>query len=212
MPVIKIFSAFYTNLINVMVFTGKHPKLKKHLITIIMLLFVLSQHVISYAQEAGEELTLSVNDYSLIETNYAPVSLNFASPQPGKPVAAVSNSDLYVKLSSIVPGGTHRKMTVQMTSGSVPEGTVLTCIAAECTTTNSGGELGIPVDIPIILSGIDQDLVNQIGTCYTGTGNEDGYQITFTWRPDAPANYHLLKASNTDITVVFTISAHDGNN
>lgn len=195
-----------------MVLTGKHPKLRQHLITILMLLSVFSQHAISYAQEAGEEITLSVNDYSLIETNYAPVSLNFASPQPGNPVVTVSNSDLYVKLSSIVPGGTHRKMTVQMTSGTVPDGTVLSCISAECTTTNSGGKLGVPVTTPVVLSAVDQDLIYQIGTCYTGTGNDDGYQITFTWRPDALSNYHLLKATTTDVTVVFTISAHDGNN
>jgi len=164
-----------------------------------------------YSQVAGEEITLSVNDYSLIETNYAPVSLNFATPAPGAAIETTSNSDLFVHMSSVVPGGTHRKMSVQITSGSVPTGTTLKCISAECTTANSGGELGIPITPAITLSTVDQDLVSAIGSGYTGTGYNDGYQITFTWIPDG-VSYHQLTSASTQITVVFTISAHDGNN
>lgn len=177
---------------------------------IVSLVFIVG--VSTYSQEAGEEITLKVNDYSLIETNYAPVALSFATPVPGAPIASVSNSDLFVKLSSVVPGGTHRKMSVQMTSGTVPDGTLLKCISAECTTANSGGDLGVPVSTPIVLSEVDKNLVNQIGTCYTGTGYNDGYQITFTWHPDDPTNYHQITATSNVITVVFTLSAHDGNN
>ena len=173
---------------------------------------VVTAGISTFSQEAGEEITLNVNDYSLIETNYAPVALSFATPLPGAPIATVSNSDLFVKLSSVTPGNTHRKMTVQITSGIVPEGTILKCISAECTTKNSGGELGLPVSTPIVLSEVDKDLVNQIGTCYTGTGDDDGYQINFTWEPDDPSNYHQITATSKVITVVFTLSAHDGNN
>lgn len=165
-----------------------------------------------YSQVAGEEITLQINDYCLIETNYAPVELNFATPAAGAPLQSVSNSDLYVHLSSVVPGGTHRKMSVQMTSGSVPAGTTLKCVSAESTTTNSGGELGIPVTPAITLSSVDQDIVRQIGTCYTGTGYSDGYQITFTWIPDGSATYHQITSATNTVTVVFTISPHDGNN
>lgn len=167
------------------------------------------------AQEfiAGEEITLKVNDYSLIETNHAPVSLNMGTGTlPGQPIVEAANSDMFVKISSIVPGGTHRKMTVRMSSGTVPAGTKLTCISAACTTTNSGGDLGIPVATPITLNTLDQDVVIQIGTCYTGTGYTDGYQITYTWSPDATVDYSQITATSTNVTVVFTLTAHDGNN
>lgn len=177
---------------------------------IVSLVFTVG--ISAYAQQVGEEITLKVNDYSLIETNYAPVALSFATPIPGAPIATVSNSDLFVKISSVVPGGTHRKMSVQMTSGTIPDGTILKCLPAECTTTNSGGELGLPVTTPVVLSAIDKVLVSQIGTCYTGTSYNDGYQITFTWQPDDPSNYHQITATSNVITVVFTLSAHDGNN
>ena len=71
--------------------------------------------------------------------------------------------------------------------------------------------LGTPIATPIILSAIDQNLVIGITTCYTGTGYNDGYQMTFTWGPDSPSNYSQIESNITNLTVVFTITAHDGN-
>jgi hypothetical protein len=161
---------------------------------------------------AGDNVTLQIQDFCLIETNYAPVSLSLITSIAGEAVASTSNSDLFVKISSIVPGGTNREITARISSGSVPTGTSLTLGSAPCTTTNSGGVLGTPVATPIILSAIDQDLVTGIATCYTGTGYNDGYQMTFTWGPDNPAtNYGLIESDTYNIIVVFTITAHDGN-
>lgn len=163
---------------------------------------------------AGDIITLQVNDFSLIETNHAPISMNLTAAIPGQPVQAVSNSDMFIKVSSIVPGGTNREITARIAAGTVPLGTKLTLQSAESTTTNSGGRLGIPVATPLILSEIDQDLVYLLGSCYTGTGYNDGYQLTFTWGPDGPeTNYHLIEATEdpVNLTIVFTITAHDGN-
>ncbi|MFC2097763.1 hypothetical protein ACFLSI_05455 [Bacteroidota bacterium] len=121
---------------------------------------------------------------------------------------------MFVKISSIVPGNTNREITARIAAGTVPLGTNLSLISAESTTTNSGGRLGIPVTTPIILSDVDQVLVSEIGSCYTGTGYNDGYQLTFTWGPDGPeVNYHMIEATEepVTITIVFTITAHDGN-
>lgn len=167
----------------------------------------------SQAWTAGDNVTLHVQDFCLIETNYAPVSLELTTSTAGAAVASASNSDLFVKISSIVPGGTHRQLTARISSGTVPTATTLTMASAACTTTNSGGELGIPAASPIVLSAVEQPLVNLIGSCYTGTGNADGYQMTFEWSIVNPStNYHLISSATTNITVVITISAHDGNN
>ena len=164
------------------------------------------------AWTAGDNVTLTVQDFSLIETNYAPVSLSLITSTAGAAVASTSNSDLFVKISSIVPGGTNREITAKISSGTVPTGTNLTLVSAPCTTTNSGGDLGTAIATPITLSAIDQDLVTGISTCYTGTGYNDGYQMTFTWAPDSPAtNYGLIQSNTYNIIVVFTITAHDGN-
>lgn len=182
------------------------------ILTILIGSFLLTTNAWTQDWTAGDNVTLEVQDFSLIETNYAPVSLSLTTSTAGAAVAPVSNSDLFVKISSIVPGGTNREITARISNGYVPAGTNLTLASAPCTTTNSGGILGTPVASPITLSVIDQDLVTGIQTCYTGTGYNDGYQMTFTWGPDSPeTNYSLIESSTTNITVVFTITAHDGN-
>ncbi|MFA6260567.1 MAG: hypothetical protein WC760_03805 [Bacteroidia bacterium] len=162
---------------------------------------------------AGQNVTLNVNDYALIATNNAPVSMSLTSATAGAAVTQVSNSSLYVKISSRVPGNTRRQITARISSGSVPTATTLTLLPAACTTTNSGGVLGTPISSAITLTGSDQPIVNQIGTCYTGAGNTDGYQITFTWRVVNPTtSYQQLASGSYNVTVVFTLTAHDGNN
>lgn len=188
--------------------------MKKSGLIFIMLVGSLLISINSWAQDwtAGDNVTLIIQDFSLIETNYAPVSLSLITSIAGEAVTSTSNSDLFVKISSIVPGGTNREITARISSGSVPTGTILTLVSAPCTTANSGGLLGTPVATPITLSAIDQNLVILIGTCYTGTGYNDGYQMTFTWGPDNPAtNYGLIESDTYNIIVVFTITAHDGN-
>lgn len=163
---------------------------------------------------AGDMITLQVNDYSLIETNHAPISLVLGSSTPGAPINSASNSDMFLRLSSLVPGGTDREVTTRISSGSIPSGTTLTVLAAPCTITNSGGALGQVNPNPITLTSTDQLLVSFIGSCYTGTGNNDGYQLTFDWAPtNLGADYQYIEATTTpvNITIVFTITAHDGN-
>ncbi len=172
---------------------------------------LVTSQILAQAWTAGDNITLQVSEFALIETNHAPVSLTLISTTAGEAAPAVSNSDLFVKISSITPGGTDREITAMISSGTVPIGTTLSLVSANCTTANSGGDLGTAIVTPITLSGVDQNLVTLISTCYTGTGYNDGYQMTFTWGPDNLANYSSIGSGNASITVVFTLTAHDGN-
>jgi hypothetical protein len=186
------------------------PKNIKLIITIILSLIINYNYAQTWV--AGQNVTLNVSSYALIATNFAPVNLTLSAPTAGSPVSTATNSDLYVKISSIVPGGTDSELTARIVSGAVPTGTTLTLKSAACTTANSGGARGTPVANPITLSNIDQFLVFYIGTCYTGTGYNDGYKMTFTWSVLNPlVNYQLLASNTYNITVVFTLTAHDGN-
>lgn len=166
------------------------------------------------AQEwiAGDNVTLGVSSYSLMDTNHAPVNLTLTTLTPGTIAQEASNSDVFVRVSSITPGGTNREITAKIFSGSIPAGTTLTLVSAPSTTANSGGNLGIAITTPITLSFIDQILVSGISSCYTGAGYNDGYQLTFNWSLVDPAiNYSQLVAATHQITIVFTLTAHDGN-
>jgi hypothetical protein len=182
-----------------------------HILLIICALPII--RISSQTYTAGEQLTLAISSYCLIGTNNAPVNLTLSSSVAGAPITSVSNSDVYVKVSSIVPGGTHREITARISSGVVPAGTILTLVSAPCTTTNSGGSLGIPAATPVVLDGTDKELVDMIATCYTGTGYNDGYRLTYNWKRDESVNYSQIKSTvePVNLVVVLTITAHDSN-
>lgn len=189
--------------------------MKKFLFGFILISFLFSGRIVAQSYTAGDQITLNVSDFCLIDTNHAPVAMTLSASVAGTPVGSVSNSDMYVKVSSIVPGGTNRKITARMSGGIITSGTRLTLHAALSTNLNGAGRQGVVVITPIVLSTIDQDMVTGVGSCYTGTGYTDGYRLTYVWAPYLPAtNYQLLSATATPtvITIVLTISAHDGNN
>jgi hypothetical protein len=175
------------------------------------LMLILCSHLSAQDFTAGDVITLQVWNYCLIETNHAPIALNLngSGSVPGAPLSAVSNSDMYLKLSSIVPWILSRKVTVRISSGSVPAGTSLSVVAAPCTITNSGGDLGNIIETPTIMSSTDQPIIVGIGSCYTGTGYNDGYRLTYTWLPSSNrTDYGLINATESpvNITIVYTIS------
>lgn len=186
---------------------------KKHIFILAIALILVDE---SFAQTytAGDQISLQVSSFSLVATNNAPINLTLGTTVAGSPVGVVTNSDMYVRISSIVPGGTHRELTARISNGSVPAGTQLTLVSAPSTTTNSGGVLGTVTSSPFVLDAIDKILVDNIGTCYTGTGYNDGYRLTYNWQPiPTLTDYGLIKstASPVSITVVITITEHNSN-
>jgi hypothetical protein len=184
------------------------------LLQIGFLLLFLTENMAAQSSTAGDPVTLQIPTFSMIATNNAQVQLTLTANVPGAMLNTASNSDVYVRITSIVAGATHQTITARIASGVVPAGTQLRLISASSTTTNSGGNLGIPAATHIILDNTDKTLINNIGTCFTGTGNNDGYRLTYTWEPNTQqGQYGLINATsvNAIITVVLTISAHNSN-
>ena len=65
----------------------------------VILCFSFTEHVKTQDYTAGDIVTLQVNDFSLIESNHAPVSLNLSATVAGAAVTEVSNSDMFLKIS-----------------------------------------------------------------------------------------------------------------
>lgn len=154
----------------------------------------------------GEPIT-SGTYVEYIDSNHPAISMSLNSPSAGIPLQPASNSDLFLRVSYYINNGQHwgrnnSTIQVSISSGSVPPGTILTATIAPCTSINSGGALGNTVSYPVTLSTTNQSLVTNMGNCYTGTGNMDGYQITFALQP--PTNYGQIVAGTYSVTVMFT--------
>lgn len=156
----------------------------------------------------GEPVTSKYWWYSIayIDSNHPVISLSLDTPSAGTPVQSTPNSDVFLKISvyEFTWYGNYRGyISASISGGSLPPGTMLTAVSAPCTVTNSGGILGTPVTPPVSLTTSNQRIVNNIGTCYTGSGDTDGYQITFELKP---SNYGQIIAGTYNVTVMFTVS------
>lgn len=155
----------------------------------------------------GSSITSSYS-VAYIDSNQPTISWSLDTPSAGMPFQNVSNSDLFLRTSVYEGswggwGWGHNRgyITAAISSGSVPSGTTLTAVSAPCTTTNSGGSLGSPTGV-LTLTTSSQRIVTGIGTSYTGTGDTDGYQITFAL---TPSDYSQLVAGTYNVSVIFTI-------
>lgn len=159
------------------------------------------------AQIAGEELSKTNQTEAYVDSNHPTISLSFATPFAGEAIVPVQNSDLFVRLSLSIWNYGHFHdigyLAAALTSGSLPAGTNLTLVSAPCTTTNSGGDLGTTLGV-ITLSTTQQEVVNQMGNCWTGTSDTDGYQMTFTAQPIS-GSFSQLVAGTYNVTVTFTL-------
>jgi hypothetical protein len=113
----------------------------------------------------------------------------------------------FLQLTSISPINT-RKVNVQITSGSVPLGTILTLKAYNCPT--GAGLLGVGQTVTFNGS-TSFPLITGIGSCYTGTttsfpNNVDGYRLKYTWSPD-PTNLGSITAfTSYQLQITFTFT------
>ncbi|MBN2639637.1 MAG: hypothetical protein JXR65_11195 [Bacteroidales bacterium] len=179
-----------------------------YIILMITALIIFSNKLNAQTYVAGDSVPTQNYNVGLIDSNHPYIGMQFNTTTAGLGASPATNSDLFVRLSATARNYGHAysgsgTISACITAGTVPQGTVFTLISAPCTTTNSGGSLGTPITTPIILSTTDQNIVTNIGTCYTGTNDTDGYQMTFSWYSD---NYKQIHSQNTTITITFTIT------
>lgn len=138
--------------------------------------------------EAGEafDFTTNATDNSLW--------INYSSTV-GSIVNPLDNNELIAQT---------RRVTVQAV-GVIPSGTVLKVQAGD-DAGNGQGDVGAPVADPVTLSLLPQDLITNIGTCYTGTPENNGHNLTYTLESDENNFSALNLANNTTLTITYTLT------
>jgi hypothetical protein len=142
-----------------------------------------------------------------IEPNNTPIILTFDQPNDaGNPVTSTTNGTNNTKWlnysCSLSPSSTNKIVTVQITGGTVPTGLTLKLQAGNYTGIGQG-TLGTPSG-QLTLNNSVQTLISGIGASYTGTGINNGHQLTYSLSID---QYNLLdfNASAT-IEITYTIT------
>ncbi|MCX6256439.1 MAG: hypothetical protein NTW49_00825 [Bacteroidia bacterium] len=101
----------------------------------------------------------------------------------------------------VTPNEPTYSISVQIVSGIVPSGVDIKLKVLPCTVSGKGIP-GTPVG-EIRLSHIPQVIIDNIGTCFTGSGTRTGHQLIYS--VDIK-DYDKLQAQGTAIYLLFTIT------
>jgi hypothetical protein len=155
-------------------------------------------------------LSFTIPELSLIDIEpSAQTSLTFnltANTEAGLPISATgaTNNSLWLNYSSSIPTGRpNKKVTVQVSSGTIPSGISISLLASAYSGTGGAGTFGTPTGT-IALSTTAQTLISGIGRCYTGNGQSNGHQLTYTIGiSDYKSLYYIQSAI---LLIAFTIT------
>lgn len=148
--------------------------------------------------------TINIQEVHLIRINpLNQISMNLLATVAGETMSPKTNSSSYLQLTSIGNSQT-RKVLVTLQSGTVPAGTLLTLVPSICTTGEGNrGEISSTIALK---NGVNNTLLENIGSGYTGTASNNGFRLNYTWQVD-PSKFALLKATNSvPLTIKYTIT------
>lgn len=155
--------------------------------------------------EAGQAVTYTLPAMKILDVEGVAPTLTFVAPiQAGDAIADATNNTSWINYTSIVENLATNKVSVAIT-GTVPAGTTLKVVAAAHAGTGNG-TYGTPAPA-VTLSATAQNLITTIGSCYTGDGNTNGHQLTYTWSVIPGSYASVVAAAGAGITATYTIVA-----
>lgn len=163
---------------------------------------------------AIQNVVISVPEVALIDleanggTN---IQLSPEAPlEAGLPVdfSNQTNNGIWINYSSIVNSRTEpaRNITAQITSGTLPQGMVLSVVAAKDAGMGEGN-MGT-AEAQINLNNRAQNIITGVGSAYTGNGVAKGHQLTYALNLDnANTAYANLDADqSTSLAITYTMT------
>ena len=125
-------------------------------------------------------VTVSIPAVALIDFEGADRLITFNSPNQIEQVITPSTlNKTWLNYSSIVEDGSTNYITVHISSGSLPPESSVNLEIGEDAGAGAG-TTGRP-STQLTLSRYPQNIITDIGSCYTGRGNEKGHQLTYSW-------------------------------
>lgn len=180
-------------------FEGKFYKSSKYGVWLLWLLFPS----FSVLAQASVSVNLTLNSVTLlsISPNTSTVSMTFQAPSSGGGglVSPSANTSKWIHFTSAVALNATRRITAQISSGSVPNGVSLRVLAGSAA--NGAGTLGASSGT-VTLSTSAATIINGIGGAYTGTGVSDGYNLQYSV---VISNYSQLRQSSATCAIVYTL-------
>ena len=146
-------------------------------------------------------IRFAVEDSQVIMHSYP-----IASNQAKQTITTTHMPQTWLNYSSIVRPGSRNYITANISSGFLPSDVSLHVFVSPDAGAG-GGALGTPVG-EITLTHYPQNLIIDIGSCYTGAGVKKGRLIHYIWDNPESYDYFLRYQHGEPIAVTYTITSH----
>lgn len=128
----------------------------------------------------------------------------------GKNLAPTTVDTIWINYSSVIQNNTTNTISANLSSGDLPAEVAIKLTVGP--DVGAGyGKVGNPT-MPVYLNAFPQPIITDIGSCYTGLGNNKGHLLTFTWEllpgydPEALLDEEM---SNLRVRVIYTINSDE---
>lgn len=165
---------------------------------ILILLFLSVQ--INAQSTVSVGITLNSVALLKLSPNSNSITFSFSAPSTaGGAISTLTNTTKWLNFSSAVAPSASRRITAQISGGTVPSGLQLTVLAGTAVT--STGTVGSSSGI-VTLSTSSNTIINNIGGAYTGSGSNTGYNLTYSL---SVSSYQLLRSGTSSFSVTYTM-------
>lgn len=173
--------------------------MKLLLFTKILILLFLSVRI---RAQSTVSVGITLNSVALLKLspNSNSISFSFSTPATaGGALTTLTNNTKWLNFSSAVVPSASRRITAQISGGTLPNGLQLTVAAGTAVT--STGTVGSSSGT-VTLSTSSNTIVNNIGGAYTGSGSNTGYNLTYTL---SISSYQQLRSGTSSFSVTYTL-------
>ncbi|MBN2615936.1 MAG: hypothetical protein JXR71_09610 [Bacteroidales bacterium] len=133
-------------------------------------------------------------------------SFSLSSNQAEQLITKTNMDKTWLNYSSIVRPGSTNYITANISSGALPSDVSLHVFVSP-DAGKGAGALGTPIG-NITLTNYPQNLIINIGSCYTGSGINKGCLLNYVWDNPESYNYSIKYLHRKPISVTYTITAH----
>jgi hypothetical protein len=158
------------------------------------------------AQTTGNaSATINLASVALLDIEPAgTISLNFTPPTEAGAVLGSSssssiNSTKWINITSAVTTGLTRRVTAQISGGTLPNGVRLSLAVAN--PVGGAGTRGTPVALSYLTTSA-QTIINSIGGAYTTSGSGSGFNLTYALDIQT---YSVLKSGTSTFSILYTL-------
>jgi hypothetical protein len=148
---------------------------------------------------------LSIPSIALVDFAGLEKRITYSSGHGAEQIITPSTlNKTWINYSCINEGNSTSVISVNLSSNNLPTEIIIKLEVGE-NVGGGAGKTGRPIG-PVLLKNYPQDIIIDIGTCYTGRGIHKGHQLTYSWEWLSPYSPDLFMDEDFEIAVTYTIT------